>query len=387
MKEIKYFDHAATTSIDDMVLKEMIPYFSIEYGNPSSIYTIGRNAKKAIEEARRRVAYAINSKAKEIYFTSCGSESNNLAIKGVLYANIKKGNHIITSKIEHPSVLNTCRTLEKEGFKVTYLNVNEKGQINIQDLIESITDKTIMISIMFANNEIGTIQPIENIGEIASKRNIIFHTDCVQAIGNVNIDVEKMNIDMLSMSAHKFYGPKGVGALYVRKGIEFSKLQDGGHQERDKRAGTENTAGIVGLGKAIQIANNNLEGYNSYLKNLRDYYEKEIEKNIPYIKINGDIENRLPGNSSISFKYVDGEALLLNLDLYGVCASSGSACSSGSQSPSHVLTSIGLQDELSRGTLRITFGRENTKEDVDYLINCIIKIVDRLRRTSIEYLK
>lgn len=387
MNKIRYFDHAATTAVDEEVLKEMIPFFNIEYGNPSSLYTIGRNAKKAIEEARRRVALAINSDAKEIYFTGCGSESDNLALKGVAYANRENGNHIITTKIEHPAILNTCKSLEKEGFDITYLDVDEDGLISIQDLKNSITNKTILISVMFANNEIGTIQPIEEIGKIAKERNILFHTDSVQAVGNVKIDVKKMNIDLLSMSAHKFYGPKGVGAIYIRNGVSCKKLQDGGHQEKDKRAGTENVAGIVGLGRAIQIAYENLETYNDKIRNLRDYYEKQVEKNIPYVKINGHKEKRLPGNSNISFKFIDGEALLLNLDMNGICASTGSACSSGSTSPSHVLLAIGLPSSIAKGALRITFGKENTINDVDYLISNLIEIVQRLRNMSPEYLE
>ncbi len=387
MNKIRYFDHSATTAVDEEVLRGMLPYFNIEYGNPSSIYSIGRSAKRAIEEAREKVALAINCSAKEIYFTGCGSESDNISIKGIAYANKNKGNHIITTKIEHPAVLNTCKALEKEGFNVTYLDVNEDGLISIEDLKNKITNNTILISIMFANNEIGTIEPIQEIGKIARERNILFHTDSVQAVGNVPIDVQKMNIDLLSMSAHKFYGPKGVGAVYIRKGVNCNKLQDGGHQERDRRAGTENVPGIVGLGIAIEIANKNLETYNNKLRALRDYYESQVEKNIPYIKINGNRAKRLPGNSNISFKFIEGEDLLLNLDMNNICASTGSACSSGSSNPSHVLLAIGLQDSLARGTLRITFGKENTIDDVDYLVNNLIKSVQKLRNMSQEYLE
>lgn len=328
MNKIKYFDHSATTYVKEEVLKEMLPYFSVEYGNPSSMYSIGRRAKKAKEEARKEVARVINCKPEEIYFTSCGSESDNLAIKGIAYANKYKGNHIITSKIEHPAVLNTCKTLEKEGFRVTYLNVDEDGFINLEELRNSITNNTILITIMFANNEIGTIEPIEEIGRIAKMYNVIFHTDAVQAIGNIKIDVEKLNIDSLSMSAHKFYGPKGIGALYVRNGINFNKIQDGGHQEKDKRAGTENVAGLVGLGKAIQLADKNLERYNEKLQYLRDYLIFQMGKQIPNIKINGHRTNRLSGNVNVSFEEIDGGELLLKLDEIGICASSGSACSS-----------------------------------------------------------
>jgi len=379
MNKIRYFDHAATTAVDKEVLKEMLPYFSNEYGNPSSLYSIGRNTKRAIDEARRKVAYAINANSKEIYFTGCGSESDNIALKGIAHANREKGNHIITSKIEHPAILNTCKTLEKEGFNVTYLDVDENGLISLEDLKNKITNKTILISIMFANNEIGTIEPINEIGKIAKERNIIFHTDSVQAVGNIKIDVKKMNIDLLSMSAHKFYGPKGVGAIYIRDGIKCNKLQDGGHQEKNKRAGTENVAGIIGLGKAIEIADKYIEEYNYNLKNLRNYYETQVKRNIPHIKINGHKTKRLSGNSNISFEFVDGETLLLKLDERGICVSTGSACSSGNNSPSHVLLAIGLDEKKAKGSLRVTFGKENTKEDVDFLIESLVEIVSELR--------
>ena len=373
--DLLYFDHAATTPVKDEVLKEMLPYFSQNFGNASSIYSIGRRSKKALDTARTRVAKAIGCAEKEVYFTSCGSESDNLAIKGVAYANREKGNHIITSKIEHPAVLNTCKTLEKDGFEVTYLNVDENGFVDLQELKASIREDTILITIMFANNEIGTIQPIKEISEIAKNANVIFHTDCVQAVGNVKINVEEMGIDLLSMSAHKFYGPKGVGALYVRNGIVFNKIQDGGHQERDKRAGTENVAGIVGLGKAIELADYNLENYNSKLLKLRNYFIREITTRYETVKINGDLKKRLPGNINVSFPGIDGEELLLKLDGYGICASAGSACSSGSSEPSHVLTAIGLDREHIGGSLRITFGDSNTIDDVRYLIQTINKII------------
>lgn len=344
--KIRYFDHAATTAVKQEVLKECLPYFEIEYGNPSSLYSIGRTSKRAIENARQKVAFVLNCKPKEIYFTGCGSESDNLAIKGFARKNKNKGNHIITTKIEHPAVINTCKTLEKEGFSVTYLNVNKDGVIDIQELEASIRQDTILITIMFANNEIGSIQPISQIGEIARKRNITFHTDCVQAIGNEKIDVKQMNIDMLSLSAHKFYGPKGVGALYIKEGLEFEKLQDGGHQEKNKRAGTENIAGIVGLGKAIEIANKNIEKYNEKLLNLRNYYIKEVTKNIKDIKINGGLEKRLSGNANIGFKGIDAQQLLLELDSRGICVSTGSACSSGLDEPSHVLAAIGTRERI-----------------------------------------
>lgn len=339
--KIRYFDHAATTPVREEVIKEMLPYFGVEYGNASVMYSLGRNAKKAMSTARRRVAEAINCKNSEIYFTSCGSESDNLAIKGFVYANKDKGNHIITSKIEHHAVLDTCKSLEGQGFKVTYLDVDEKGIVDLNQLINSISKDTILITIMFANNEIGTIQPIREIGKIAKQNNIVFHTDAVQAIGNVKIDVRDLNIDMLSLSGHKFYAPKGVGALYVKDGISFEKLQDGGEQEKNKRAGTENVAGIVGLGKAIELIYSDFDAYNKTLRELRDYYIEEVKKNIDGIKVNGDLENRLAGNANISFENIEGSELLLKLDEQGVCVSASSACSTQNPMPSHVLTATG----------------------------------------------
>lgn len=377
-----YFDNAATTRTDDEVLKEMLPYFSQSYGNPSSIYKIGRENRKAVEEAREKVAKAINVEPNEIYFTAGGSESDNTAIRGIAYAYKQRGNHIITSKIEHPAVLEICKQLEKEGFEVSYIGVDEKGIVNLEELKNSIKETTTLITIMFANNEIGTIEPIKEIGKIAKENNIIFHTDAVQAVGSVKIDVKEMNIDSLSLSGHKFYGPKGIGALYVKKSVRFQKFVNGGHQEKNKRAGTENVPGIVGLGKAIEVAYSNLEEHNKKIKELRDYYVEEVKKRIPYIKINGDMENRLPGNSNISFRFIEGEGLLLNLDLKGICASSGSACTSGSLDPSHVLLAIGLPHEIAHGSLRITIGKYNTKEEVDYLLNNLEEIVSRLRNMS-----
>lgn len=374
MNRIYYFDHAATTAVDEEVLREMIPYFSYSYGNPSSAYTIGRQNKIAIHSARQKVAKAINAKAKEIYFTGCGSESDNLALKGITYANNKNKKHIITTKIEHHAVLNTCKTLEEEGIEVTYLNVDRDGKINLQELENCVKDNTILISIMTANNEIGTIQPIKEIGKIARKHKILFHTDAVQAIGNIKIDVEEMNIDLLSMSAHKFYGPKGVGALYVREGINFKEIQDGGHQENGKRAGTENVAGIVGMGKAIELAYDNIEEYNKKLIELREYCIEKLQGKISNIKINGSRKDRLPGNINISFLGEDSSDLLLKLDEKGICTSAGSACNTGASSPSHVLMAIGLNNEEAEGALRITLGKENTKEDIDYLVNNIVNI-------------
>ncbi len=385
MERLRYFDHAATTATKEEVVKEMLPYFTLNFGNASSVYSIGRKSKKAVENARDKVAHAIGAGSKEIYFTSCGSESDNLAIKGVAYANIEKGNHIITTKIEHPAVLHTCQNLEKQGFNVTYLNVDSEGLISLRELEEAITDKTILISVMFANNEIGTLQPIKEIGEIAKRHKVYFHTDAVQAVGNVRIDVNNLNIDLLSMSAHKFYGPKGMGALYVRQGVNFDKIQDGGHQERNKRAGTENVAGIVGMGKAIELVYENFDEYNKKLTDLRDYYISQVEQRIPYIKLNGHRAKRLPGNANISFRFVEGEALLLNLDMKGICASSGSACTSGSLDPSHVLIAIGLSKEIAYSSLRTTFGTDNTKEDIDFLVNALVEVVERLRNMSPEY--
>lgn len=366
MERLIYLDHGATTKVDERVLNKMLPYFSINYGNPSSAYFLGRRNKRVIEEARNDVASNIGAKSKEIYFTSCGSESDNLALKGIAYANKHKGKHIITSKIEHPAILNTCATLERQGFEVTYLNVDRNGFIKLEELENAIRTDTILISIMFANNEIGTIEPIEEIGKIAKRNNIYFHTDAVQAIGNVKIDVQKMNIDLLSMSAHKFYGPKGVGALYVKEGVDLERIQDGGHQEKGKRSGTENVAGIVGLAEAMKYSYKEFEYNNKKVLNLRSYFINKLKQINSNIKINGNLEKRLPGNINVSFPNVEGQQLLLKLDEYGICASAGSACSTGDSKPSHVLTSIGLSKEEAFGTLRFTLGKENTKQEIDF---------------------
>lgn len=381
MKTI-YVDNGATTKTDEEVIKAMLPYLSESYGNPSSIYKLGRENKKAVEEARDKVAKVLNCEPNEIYFTAGGSESDNTAIKGIAYQYRDKGNHIITSKIEHPAVLETCKKLEKEGFEVSYIGVDKNGILNLEELKKEIRSTTTLITVMFANNEIGTIEPIEEIGKIAKENDIIFHTDAVQAVGNVEIDVKKLNIDSLSLSGHKFYGPKGIGALYVRKGIKFDKFINGGHQERNKRAGTENVPGIVGMGKAIELAYEKLEKHNQKIKELRDYYVQQVKEKIPYIRINGDMEHRLSGNSNISFRFIEGEGLLLNLDLKGICASSGSACTSGSLDPSHVLLAIGLPHEIAHGSLRISIGKYNTKEEVDYLVESLVEIVGRLREMS-----
>lgn len=377
-----YLDNAATTPVDKRVLEAMLPYYSDVFGNPSSLYSYGQEAKKAIEEAREKVAKALGADADEIYFTSGGSESDNWALKGVAYALKDKGNHIITTEIEHPAVLNTCRYLEKEGFKITYLPVDEYGLVKPEDLKKAITDKTILVSIMFANNEIGTIEPIEELVKIAHEKNVYFHTDAVQAVGNVPIDVKKLDVDLLSLSAHKIYGPKGVGALYIKKGIKIHSLIQGGTQEKNRRAGTENVAGIVGLGEAIELITKNLDSHINKLTFLRDKLINGILEKIPYTRLNGHPTKRLPGNVNVSFEFIDGESLILNLDMAGICASSGSACTSGSLEPSHVLLAIGLSKELARGSLRLTIGKENTEEDIDKVLEVLPQIIKRLRSIS-----
>lgn len=342
----------------------------------------GQTAKKAIEEARKKVADYINCKPDEIYFTSGGSEADNLALFGIARANRYKGNHIITSKIEHHAVLNSCRALEKEGFKVTYLDVDKEGKVSLDTLRKAITKDTILVSIMFANNEIGTIQDIEEIGKLCRFKGVIFHTDSVQAIGNIPIDVNKMNIDSLSMSAHKFYGPKGVGALYVRKNVEFNPLIYGGHQEKDKRAGTENTTSIVGMGKAIELAKNNIEEYNKHLQNLRDKTIQRLINEIPDIKINGSMENRLPGNVNFSIKNIDGRTLLLMLEMEGLLLSSGSACTSNKTTPSHVLEAIGQEKEYLNCTLRITFGEQSTIDDINYIVDKLKECITKIKQAN-----
>ncbi len=374
-----YFDNAATTRVKKEVLEEMIPYFSDKYANPSAVYAIAREAKKELENGRKKVADLIGAKKNEIYFTSSGTEADNTAIKGIAFKYRYKGNHIITSKIEHHAILESCRFLETQGFDVTYLNVDKNGFINLEELINSITDKTILISVMFANNEIGTIQPIGDIAQIAKEKKIIFHTDAVQAVGNIRFDVKSMGIDMLSLSGHKIYGPKGIGVLYVRNGLDFEKFINGGHQEKNKRAGTENVAGIVGLGKASELAKENIDNHIKHVKKLRDYYLEQVNKKIIKIKINGALNARLPGNSNISFEGVNGSDLLYELDNVGICASSGSACNSEEATPSHVLSAIGLDEKEAKGALRVTFGEFNTKEEVDYLVKNLEIAVKKLR--------
>ena len=376
----KYFDNAATTKVKGEVLNKMLPFFSNQYGNPSSMYTLGRSARRALEEARKKVADLINANPSEIILLGGGSEADNTALKGIAHKYKEKGNHIITTKIEHPAILNTCKSLEKEGFEITYLDVDNQGFINIEELKKAINNQTILISVMYANNEIGTIEPIEEISKIAKERSIIFHTDAVQACGNIPIDVKKLSVDLLSLSGHKLYGPKGTGALYIKEGIEIESLINGGHQEKGKRAGTENVAGFVGLGEACKLAKESINTHYKYLKKLRDYYISQIEQNIENIQLNGSREERLPGNANFSFKGVDGGAILLKLDELGISASSGSACSTGNPNPSHVLTAIGLNEEDAKSALRITFGEDNDISDVDYLVRCIGKIVYELRK-------
>ena len=377
-----YMDYSATTYVKPEVLEEMLPYFTNKFGNPSSFYGISRETKMAVDKARGQVAKALNADLNEIYFTGGGSEADNWAIKGIASAYKNKGNHIITTKIEHHAVLHTCQYLEKQGFEVTYLDVDEEGFINLEELKSAITDKTILVSIMFANNEIGTIEPVKEIGKICRERKVLFHTDAVQAVGNVKIDVKDMNIDLLSLAGHKIYGPKGIGALYVRKGIRIHNLIHGGGQERNRRAGTENIAGIVGLGKAIELASENLEEHAKKMVVLRDRLIEGLLK-IPYTRLNGPRgDKRLPGNVNVSFEFIEGESILLSLDFEGVCASSGSACTSGSLDPSHVLLAIGLPHEKAHGSLRLTLGDGSTEEDVDYVLEVVPPIIERLRKMS-----
>lgn len=381
MNEI-YVDHNATTYVKKEVLEGMLPYFTDKFGNASSQYSVGREAKKALDIARKKVAKAINAEPVEIYFTASGSEADNLALKGIARANKGKKNHIITSKIEHPAILNTCKALEKEGYKVTYLNVDKKGFVKLDELRNSIMEDTFLLSIMTANNEIGTVQKIEEIAKIAKFKGVLFHTDAVQAIGNIEIDVKKLGIDVLSMSAHKFYGPKGVGSLYVRKGIDFEPVIHGGHQEKNKRAGTENVAAIVGMGKAIELSKINLKEYNEKLLKLREYTIKRILSEIPNVCINGDLEERLAGNVSVSIKGVEAQSLLLMLDMKGICASSGSACTSVMFNTSHVLKAIELDESYAKGTLRISYGEKNTLDEAKVIVDTLKESVEELRNMN-----
>ncbi len=380
-----YFDNAATTPVREEVLQEILPYFREYYGNASSIYSIAKESKKALEAARAKVAAAIGATPDEIYFTAGGSESDNMALRGVVNASKKEKKHIITTKIEHHAILHTAEFLETKGVDVTYLNVDEFGKISLEELENAIRPETVLISVMFANNEIGTIQPIAEIGEIAKKHGVLFHTDAVQAVGHVPIDVEKLQVDLLSMSGHKLGAPKGIGAIYIRKGTRISPLIFGGAQEKKLRAGTENIAGIVGLGKAAELAVAEMEETTKKLIALRDKLIHGILESIPDSRLNGHPTDRLPGNCNISFSYIEGESLLLLLDALGIAASSGSACTSGSLDPSHVLMAIGLPHEIAHGSLRLTIDRENTEEQVDFILEKLPGLVQRLRDMSPVY--
>ena len=384
MKKV-YLDHSATTRTDDDVAKLMVEYMTEDYGNPSSIHSFGRITRKAVEEAREKVAKAIGAQPDEIIFTSGGTEADNLALRGVAYANKKRGNHIITSVIEHHAVMDTCKNLAREGFDISYLPVDEHGRVNPEDVKKAITDKTILISVMHANNEIGTIQPIKEIGAIAREKGIYLHSDTVQTIGKIPVNVDELNIDLLSISAHKFYGPKGVGCLYMRKGVRVLPISFGGSQERKRRPGTLNVPGIVGFGLAIEKAVASIPEQTVFQTRLRDRLIKEIMNKIDYVRLNGHPAERLPNNVNLSFQFIEGESLLLSLDMKGVAASSGSACTSGSLDPSHVLLAIGLSHEIAHGSLRMTLGKDNTDEEIDYVIEVLPEIVERLRAMSPLY--
>ena len=380
-----YLDNAATTKTAPEVVEAMLPYFSEYYGNPSSIYAIAGKSKEAITKGREQIANVLGAKPEEIYFTAGGSESDNWALKATAEAYKNKGKHIITSKIEHHAILHTCEYLEREGYEITYLDVDERGLVDVEELKQAIRPDTILISVMFANNEIGTIEPIEEIGSIAKEYGILFHTDAVQAFGQIPIDVEKMHIDMLSASGHKLNGPKGIGFLYIRKGVKIGSFIHGGAQERGRRAGTENVPGIVGFGAAAELAMKNMEANQKKETELRDYLIGQIEANFPNSKLNGSRSNRLPNNVNFSFPFIEGESLLIMLDMKGICASSGSACTSGSLDPSHVLLAIGLRHEMAHGSLRLTLSHENTKEEMDTVVRELKVIVDRLQAMSPLY--
>ncbi|QSX06431.1 cysteine desulfurase NifS [Sedimentibacter sp. zth1] len=383
-----YLDNAATTIVKKEVVDEMIKYLGEYYGNPSSgIYEIGRISKDAITNARQIISSFINADENELYFTSGGTESDNWAIKGVAFANQEKGKHIITTKIEHHAVLHTCEYLKKFGFDITYLNVDKYGMVDLEELKNSIRPDTILISVMFANNEIGTIQPIEEIGKIAKEHKILFHTDAVQALGGVRIDVKKLNIDLMSMSSHKVHGPKGIGAMYLRKGVKIDNFMHGGAQERKRRAGTESVQNIVGFGKAVELLNKDFEKSNEHIIALRDRLINGIQSNIEDVVLNGHLTKRLSNNVNFSYKYIEGESILLWLDMDGISASSGSACTSGSLDPSHVLLATGLDHGTSHGSIRFTIGDDTTEEDIDYVIQKMIEIVQKLRNMSPLYKK
>jgi len=382
MEKNVYLDHAATTYVKKEVLDEMMPFFTQSFGNPSSIYKLGQENKRAVDLAKERIAKAIGATPNEIYFTAGGCEADNWVIKGIAFANMNKGNHIITTSIEHPAIINSCKFLEKHGFEVTLLGVDENGQVRLDELENAIKDNTILISVMFANNEIGTIQPIKEIAEIAKKHNVYFHTDAVQAVGSLRIDVKDLGVDMLSMSGHKFYGPKGIGALYIKKGTKIDSLIHGGGQEQGKRAGTENVPAIVGMGKAIELAYENFDETTNRIIALREKLINGVLNNIPHVRLNGHRTKRLPGNTNFSFSFIEGESLLLMLNMKGVAGSSGSACSSGSLDPSHVLLAIGLDHGTAHGSLRLTLGAETTEEDIDYVLGILPGIVEKLREMS-----
>jgi len=380
-----YMDYNATSPLHPEVLDAMLPFLKDNFGNPSSIHWAGRCVTKYVEEAREKVANLLNAHPTEIVFTGGGSESDNFAIKGVAYALKDKGTHIITTQVEHPAVLNTCAYLEKIGYEVTYLPVDREGMIDLDELKSSITDRTILLSVMYANNETGNILPIKEIGEITSDRGILFHTDAVQAVGKTAIDSKDLKVDLLSMSGHKLYGPKGVGSLYVKKGTMLIPLIHGGHQERNRRAGTENTPGIVGLGKACEVGKRDVEYQSRYLANLRDTLHKRIIDKLDHVILNGHPTERLPNTLNLNFEFVEGEALLISLDLEGVAVSTGSACSSGSVGPSHVLTAMGVPSETAQGSIRFSLGKDNTEEDIEHVIGVLPNIVTRLRSMSPLY--
>ena len=384
MKRI-YMDNGATTRVTEPVFEAMQPYFCEIYGNPSSAHNFGYVSRHAIDAAREQVARAINADVNEIYFTGCGTESDNWAVRGAAYENMKKGRHIITTAIEHHAILHTCAQLEKEGFEVTYLPVDEYGFVTPEQLDAAIRPDTTLVSIMTANNEIGTIEPIAELAAVCKKHGVLFHTDAVQAIGSVKIDVKAMQIDMLSMSGHKFHAPKGIGVLYIRKGVRLQQFMNGGAQERNRRAGTENLASIVGIGKAIELATANIDAHNEKLSAIRDHMIERILKEIPYTRLNGHPTTRLPGNVNVCFRFIEGESLLMLLDAKGIAGSSGSACTSGSLDPSHVLLAIGLPHEIAHGSLRLSLSEENTMEEADYVVDALVEIVSRLRSMSPLY--
>ena len=382
MEKQIYLDHAATTAVDSRVVEKMLPYFSGVYGNASSQHFYGRRAQQALDEARDTIASLLNAKPSEIYFTSGGTEGDNWAMKGIALANQAKGKHIITTVIEHPAMLASCKDLEALGFEVSYLSVDKEGRISLEELKSLIREDTILISCMYANNEIGTIQPIEEIAQIAKEKKVLFFTDAVQAIPYMNIDVKKVGMDAMAISAHKFNGPKGVGVLYVRNGVKIKSILSGGHQERTKRGGTSNVAGAVGLAEALRLSRLNLEENNAKIKMLRDHFVKRVSEEIPYAHYNGHRELRVPSNADFSFEFIEGESILFSLDLEGIAVSSGSACSSGSLEPSHVLLAIGVDEALAHGSIRFSFGKSNTLEEVDFVVDKLKEIISRLRMMS-----